>query len=365
MPRCYLRSFGLGTKGSTARMRFSSITVNILWHGDEGRGVRKGTTAVCTLETPFGLDTFNADIYNSCSCCPSPTSEPHRRQNVNLKYHSFLTKFLLFAVPKKFYKNNTVIQGLCSIISKELRSLFFEGIYVNKRVWHFAAVGCKGDLAWFCKLGELQRCYTRLSTVVDKMCCHECLAGAPQYPFEDNSRLPSWSGTLYAERPWDRPPTTDIHRVPYDKAAPERILKRDIFHNAKVGVFQDFVAGAMLLIAEFGYFNSGANGNSRARVLERMHGHFKLFCSTTGKSPNLMGFSKNFLNVPSRKHYGWAKCKGADAVILLEWLVHVAAGCLMDLNDPAHAATLRGIHAGENWTTMYLFYSCSVLLCSA
>ncbi|CAE7615368.1 HERC1 [Symbiodinium natans] len=257
--------------------------VPLLWHGDDGRGVRKGTTTLCTIETPFGLDAFNPQCEDLQTCCKQAgvSNRILQQQNVNLKRHSFLTKFLLFAVPKKYTKCDSLLQGLCAIISRELRALFYEGVVVQGRLWFGACVGCKGDLAWYQKLAELSRCFNKVVCKDNEEMCHECKAGSAARPFEDISSSPSWGSTIFAERPWTQPPTTGLLQVPCDRAAPERILRRDIFHNTKVGCFQDFIASSMLLVADFGYFNDG-NANARDKILERMHGHFRLFCLATG-----------------------------------------------------------------------------------
>ena len=326
----------------------------MLWHGDEGRGVRRGNTAVSTLESPFGLDSYSEDVYDRCDCCtPDVDPELWKRQNVNLKYHSFLTKFLVFAIPKRFYKGNSVIMDLCKIIALELRSLFHEGIFINGKLWFVALLGLKGDMAWFLKVAELERCYNRLSTLQDKACCHECLAGQAGTPFEDTSRNPAWKSTRYVQRPWRQAPSSGLMQVPFDRSAPEKVLRRDIFHASKVGTYQDYIAGSILLVAELGYFDDASQGNSRQKILQRMHGHFRLYCSAAGKSPALMSFSKGFLNVPSRKHYGWAKCKGSDATLLMEWISVMAGSCLNKLLNEDHRATLlairTGAQAGNKW----------------
>ena len=235
---------------------YVSNTVPVLWHGDEGRGVRKGNTTVCSLESPFGLDTCNADCYNTFACCPQTQSDDwSSRQNYNHKFHSFLTKFIMFALPRKLYQETTIIDDMCKLISLQLRSLFFEGLFIDGKLWHFACVGLKGDLAWFSKIAKLQRCYLKLSNSFAMM-CHECHAGTRELPWEEVlSDKPAWSTTLYASRPWTSAPSTGLTQIPYDALKPEKMLKRDLFHNTKVGVFQDYVGSCMLLIAELGYFN--------------------------------------------------------------------------------------------------------------
>ena len=333
---------------------FLRNVVPMLWHGDEGRGVRKSPTTVCSIETPFGLDSYSADCYNVCQCCSHGSKATLcARQNINLKQHSFLTKYVVLALPKKMYKDTTVIQDMSMLISRELRALFFEGVYVNNKLWHVACIGLKGDLAWFQKTGELQRCYTRLSKRVNMQMCHECLAGN-QLHWEDLSTYPVWRDSIFTQRPWERDPASGIASIPYQAAAPEKILKRDVFHNAKIGCYQDYIGSSILLLADLRYFHSSEESNSRKRVLSRMHGHFLLWCQTQGKSPALMGFSKAWLNAPSRKHFGWAKCKGSDSMLLMEWLTIVTVACMQDLLDESHLSTLQAMHKGAESGVVWL-----------
>ena len=335
-----------------------SFTLPMLLHGDEGRGVRKGNIAVCSFETPFGLQTKNEETTCDWPCCdPSNVDDtPCAWQSVNLKYHSFLTKFLLFLMPNKMYKKDGVLSGLLRVIFSELRSLFFEGLQVGHRLWHVALIGCKGDMAWYLKLADLERCFTRLSKVKDEMCCHECLAGSTAMPFEDLSDNPAWAASTYTVRPWAQEPATGLTLAPYDPSQPEAILRRDIFHNLKVGVLQDFIAGSIVLIAELGYFHEGDThiNNSLPTVLQRMHGHFKLWCASQGKCANLQGFTKAFFNIPTRKHYGWAKCKGSDSVLLIQWMLVLTKGCEQDLRKESDRAALEAIYVAANAANQWL-----------
>ena len=94
--------------------------IPMLVHGDEGRGVRKGNTAVVTLEPALGLDSCTSDTYHGCECC-APSTKPVslcEKQNVNMQYHSYLTKFLLFCLPNKVYKETEALQQLMTGVSR-------------------------------------------------------------------------------------------------------------------------------------------------------------------------------------------------------------------------------------------------------
>ena len=330
-------------------------TIPILCHGDEGRGVRKGNTTVVSVESVFGLDSYTSDCYNSMPCC-SGTDEALLCdfQNINLRFHSFLTKYLVFALPGKVYKGTKVLEGLLRVIFQDLRACFYEGIKIGNQYWNFACIGLKGDLQWHLKVGALERSFARLSWKTDKMCCHECLAGSSQRPFEDLSAQPCWADSLWAERPWSAPPESGMILVPYDTTKPEAVMKRDMFHNLKVGVLQDFIGSSVMILAEWRYFDVPGESNSRSKQLERMFGHFRLFCSSKGRSPNLHGFTKNFFNAPTRRHYPWSKSKGSDSVLLVQWLMVLSVGCQQDIRNPKHRNVLHGMHVAAKSADKWL-----------
>ena len=167
--------------------------------------------------------------------------------------------------------------------------------------------------------------------------------------------MPAWSTTIFQQRPWSGRPATGLLEVPFDRTKPEAILRRDVFHNSKVGVLQDYIASSMLLIIELGYYAvPDRAGNSRDATLARLFGHFRLFCLVKKCSPNMHGFNKSFLNATTRKHYPWAKCKGSDAMLLVEWIELLCVSCLNRLQDPGHARILEGIQAGANAALTFL-----------
>ena len=325
-------------------------------HGDEGRGVRKGNTCIMTLESVLGLDTawniHKQEHYGACCSCKSgaldlnQSAKTHGRsaslanfQETNLKHHCFLSKFVLCLLPNDLYKDGSdLVMLLLQEICAQLRQLFFEGIYCLGRVWTLVVVGFKGDLAWFAKVGRLSRCYNRLSEV--SCMCHECHAGTIEEPFEDMQEEPTFARSLYASRPRESAPV--FNRLPFEKAAPERILRRDLFHNTKVGVWRDFVGSAIMLLCHLGIFHQDAGpgvSNARKVLLQRAHGHFRLYCLGAGKKPALRSFTKDFLNAKKVKAFPWINAKGSDASILVQWLCVATLGFMN--THPQHAEILK------------------------
>ena len=117
-------------------------------------------------------------------------------------------------------------------------------------------------------------------------------------------------------------------------------MRRDIFHNTKLGIFRDFLGGCVLLLCKLGYFHEDDASNKREILLDRMHGHFALWCSAVGKRPGLHSFTPLFFNAPNQNAFGWINCKGSDCSLLLSWIQVLLSGFLRDLKDPAHEDTL-------------------------
>lgn len=326
----------------------------LAWHGDEGRGKRRGNTVVIGLETPLGLST-SVDNRKKCVKCRPP---PHlktkfsnegpdlgegfddlvRALSTNNKGHSFLQHWPMFVLPGALYKRHAKLQEEClNAFGAELRRLFYEGVQTSDgQTFCGALIGAKGDLKWYTKVANLTRSFEHKGKVRDLLCCHECLAGSKECPYEDVAEVPSWSPTIFSQRPWGTAPPTAI--VPFDNHRPEAQFKRDPFHLCKVGIFRDFIGSSVLLAVFFGYLGSAGTVNDK---LERAYGHFRLFCSTTQRSAALRSFNKYFFMYPNKRAYPWVNAKGSDVTILMRWVTTLAVSCLNDMLDPSHAEPLR------------------------
>ena len=334
-------------------------------HGDEGRGLRRGNTCVIMMEAAIGFNSASRlaskkSFAGSCQCC---LGEPHAKRfrltsglaravppheclehlESNLKGHSFLSKFVLCGLPHKSYKLEGMLVALIAKISEELNQLFFQGVSVNGTTYHGIIIGLKGDLKWYEKISYLDRCFNRINAPEEQM-CHECYAGDDQRPFEDIiSRAPAWHGTEYRSRPWhDDPP---FLAIPFDPNCPEKILRRDVFHNGRLGTLRDFVGSAVVILARLKYFhiNQPNVSNKFPLLLQRAHDHFAYFCQTTGRTAALRSFTKEFMNAPSFSKYPWCNCKASDTTILVEWIGVFAVACMQSPVDEVHLPLLQGL----------------------
>ena len=339
-------------------------TLALSLHGDEGRGLKKGNTCVIMLESNLGLQTCHGqtkrkvNVAGCADCCVSdsfakrcrtstgfapkhssvPTSTSAASQVTNLKNHSFLTKFVLCALPRAVCKRQDAMDAIAERFCEELRRLATDGVLVRGQRWFAQLTGLKGDLDWFKKLGGLTRCYKQ-QLGQGEPCCHECGAGAPDLPFEDADHQPCWANSMWFARPWQKSPA--LVKLVFSEQHPESALRRDVFHNTKVGIFRDFLGASILLLCKFSYFNFDGQSNRRELQLERAFGHFRLWCASVGKTPGLHSFTPLFFNAPNQNTFGWVNSKGSDSMMLLSWIQVALAAFQRDLIDPSHAETLR------------------------
>ena len=346
--------------------RLLENTLCLSLHGDEGRGLKKSNTTVLMLETNLGLDSHNnmSRKRNLCACSECTISSDTAKrfclgpgasrtpppsglcsyQTTNMKQHSFLTKYVIAVIPRK---ETHLLNSIMVEVTRDFISLFEEGVTLsNGERWFAAITGLKGDLKWFVeKVGFLKRCFNKQLATNTAM-CHECLAGTSTHPFEDVSHNPLWGPTVYSERPFDVQPVACL--IPFESThegdpAAERVFRRDIFHNTKVGILRDFVGSVVMLLCRLKYFHEGGEPNGREQVLHRAYCHFHLFCHTTGRSPGLRSFTATFFNAPSWDTFPWASSKGSDTSHLLAWIVVLVTGLLNDPKHPGHVNLLRYI----------------------
>lgn len=321
----------------------------LLWHGDEGRGKRRGQTVLVSLEVPIGIETIKASRKRArakCGCDPPMSLKqkygPARRlvpqrvrkkldmQKTNMKHHSFLQHFPIFIIPSSINKKTDVLFGLLDVFARELKSLFYEGFESNGRVFCAAVCGGKGDLKWVAKIAKLTRSFEHQGRTQDIPCCHECLAGTSNaaMPWEDvASETPSWATSRWLQRPWAVQPPMSL--VPFSTLAEERQYKRDPFHLTKVGIYRDLTGSATCYLARTNLFGDGSFDDK----LDRCYASFRLWCHATGHTPALRSFSRAFMNYARFSLYPWSNSQGSDTTLLLKWLV---IQCSAFLNDSAN-----------------------------
>lgn len=364
--------------------RSVSNTVPVSLHGDEGRGLKKSNTTVVMMEANLGVGTFDnmsrKRNLHDCSSCElgesaarkfqvaagpmqaPPAPQMSSYQTTNLRGNSFLSKFVLGVIPRK---KTLLVDQILLAITRDFNDLFTEGITMNDgSKWFFAVTGWKGDLKWFQAIGSLQRCFSRQLAVGAPM-CHECMAGSEEYPFEDFSDGAAWSTTTYSQRPFPVIPV--VCHVPFEKVPEnndqerpyEKVFRRDVFHNMKVGCLRDFIGSTVMLLCRLKYFNEAGMPNGRDVLLRRAHDHFQYFCKTTNRSPALHAFTKEFFNASTWNTFAWVSTKGSDTSLMLAWVQVLTAGFMNDPIHPNHVNMLGYLNTTAKAARKYLEISYS------
>ena len=294
-----------------------------------------------TTANMFGLQEGTVD----CSCmgdaplCSKLVS--------NYKRHSYLTKFVLSVLPHSHYKGNDLLDRLMAQLCDDFNTLFTQGVDIAGERYFAALVGFKGDLKWYQKIAFLERCFSE-QLKADTPMRHERMAGTHRYPFEDTSHSPGWSQSLWHERPWSSSKVPPIAGLCFDSGLggqkPEKILRRDSFHNVKLGLLREFLGGTIMLLCWLGYFNEPGDTNSRPALLERAHAHFVFYCKTIGKSPALRSFTMLLFNIKTWYDFAWINAKGSDCTLCLGWIRTLTACLQFDLREPGHKRTIEAMH---------------------
>ena len=181
---------------------------------------------------------------------------PASYETHNTKSNSFLTKFCLAALPNSLCKETDALDVVIEKISQDFRLLFEEGLqvkgqpyFVGWQDWRWFEVVRKNS--WAQKM--LQSSNWKLSRNVPRM-------------WRRNTRKTIWGFWPWSELGKLTVPTTSlgwppsIAMIPFepedDRGKPEMVLRRDIFHNSKVGILRDYVGSSILLLVKLGYWNS-------------------------------------------------------------------------------------------------------------
>ena len=357
-------------------------------HGDKGRGHLKNPVFVFSWEVPFGVpesirasgsrtDKARARRQQSKQCHGgrlSWTCSQRAREHVsavevpnedtcslkrrklddgefveslqhNSRGHSFLTRFLISAIPAKVFRPNPlVIESLFSELQKDLCHLFESGVVVEGITYKACLIGVKGDNEFLMEAGRFNRHYAHVGTVHDNPMCPYCLAGTEGVEFSDFSDRPVWASTLYDTEPWDAPPPLVL--APFAEHERARLFRRDMFHILKYGFLKDLCAGALFLLCRMTYFDDPLGGESLEQDcrLGRAYGLFSLWCLAEGKATTLRRFSKGSLHRKKATQYPFIGGKGADTVLLMQFLHFFVALCKKDMRVPGDFHVLHALH---------------------
>ena len=301
-------------------------TIPLVLHGDGGRTQKKQPLEVVSFRPALGLDTKEANL--KCSCgdvatyCGTNTAHP-MAQRLNQKNHSYLTHFLSFAFPSKKFKSTPgLLSSILEAVSRDLSAACHEGFAIGNATYHVAVLGMAGDMEYHAKTGILKRSYQNVGHRNFIPCCHECLAGSINLPFEEVNSNPAWKTSLYQTPPWTQlPPFKHIPFEDWNSGAAARFFKKDPFHIFRLGIARNFIGSVIVMFCLEGVFDYDGVGTAIDARLSRAWSSFALYCDTNSLSPaGLRSFSKEKLHMPTMGSFPWCGGKGSDSILLLKWL---------------------------------------------
>ena len=195
-------------------------------------------------------------------------------QRHNGKGATWRTRMLHTLLPKKMYTkgNSHVFETLLDQLREECTYLMENGVTVHGVTYYPTCIAFKGDAPMIAKAGYLTRSFMNLANP----CCPECEAG-PALPFEDCRRSPCWESSIHLSRPWKLDMVSPIVQIPGIARAPEVLFKKDPFHIYKQSVGGSFVASALILLTDLGYFVAENGGNSLDSLLDRAYNDFAYY----------------------------------------------------------------------------------------
>ena len=105
--------------------------------------------------------------------------------------HSFLSKFLVTAVPwSMFSGNSNILPAVLEEIATCFCKLFDHGVELGNEKFYFAVIGVKGDAEFHVDCGYFTRSYQTVGEVSDIPMCPYCDAVTSN--FGDVSDYPCW-----------------------------------------------------------------------------------------------------------------------------------------------------------------------------
>ncbi|CAE7244059.1 unnamed protein product [Symbiodinium sp. CCMP2592] len=337
-----------------------SFCVPLLVHGDKGRTLQKSPIFVMSFELVWGISpsmlkkvaydcrntrydtkdghlqwhcgrrasgkrTFRDMCFDSCPLRSAGRFNPETKgnhQRHNNRGHSFLSRFLIGAIPSKLYSRNAeVLPCLLKQAAEDLKGCFQEGLLHEKSGmrFRFVFIGAKGDAEWHFDAGIFNRSYHRTGTVNAAPICPLCEAGTEGVSYTDVSDAPEWLASMGTSVPWDTTPPLNL--APFSTTFPANLYKFDPFHVLKFGIFRDAVASTIVRLALMGYFDLSAEDYKNITDrLARAYSLYKLWCLAANKNPSLKGFTKANFNFAKMSKFAWVNAKGSEVTMLMQWL---------------------------------------------
>lgn len=292
--------------------------VPIAFHGDEGRGRKRGAFLVMSYHSLLGRGVSTT----------AKGKREYAKLLPNFIGHTLTTRFLFCALPKLMYTGNReyVFDSLLNLVATEAEDLLHKGVTDNlagRGQFTFAVLSISGDWPFLADSGYMERSYRnvqkhRRQQRVPLGICHLCRSGQLGFDFEElNTDQPRWRPTMHSQDlhgNWDPSP---LVRIPHTPGETGSLWSFDLFHCWHLGVGKYFLSSFIAILSQL---------QPEGSVDERFDSLSSLFldyCKEHHKNPHIAKLSKEFVGWPSTTTYpsgGWHK--GAVTTVPMEWVEH-------------------------------------------
>ena len=215
--------------------------VPIAFHGDEGRGRKRGAFLVMSYHSLLGRGVSTT----------AKGKREYAKLLPNFIGHTLTTRFLFCALPKLMYTGNReyVFDSLLNLVATEAEDLLHKGVTDNlagRGQFTFAVLSISGDWPFLADSGYMERSYRnvqkhRRQQRVPLGICHLCRSGQLGFDFEElNTDQPRWRPTMHSQDlhgNWDPSP---LVRIPHTPGETGSLWSFDLFHCWHLGVGKYF-----------------------------------------------------------------------------------------------------------------------------
>lgn len=309
--------------------------IPVLYHGDEGRGLKKKQLMVLSVHGALGKGCHHSNNNDS--------ENPEGPLRMNFIGNTYLTHFLQCVLPISLY-NETLedFYHMLDLQAKEFQELFHKGVVIRNQRFFICCIGVKGDAPFLSKSGMFERSFTRRPTRPTSKkpatgICHLCCAGKEDYlhpvPFEQYGvKNPIWLQTVGIEKPYADP--SPLLQIPCEATGTtENLWKYDLFHNFHSGMGKYFASSAVCICLEL------VGGHSIDEAFESLTEDFMRYCRVHKESPyhkkltkTMFGVEASFQDCPDA---AWSK--GDFTRLIIKWFDNYCSRCVIgQTNDPLY-----------------------------
>lgn len=156
--------------------------------------------------------------------------------------------------------------------------------------------------------------------------CPECLAGHHEAPFEQISWFPRWKATEGLKVPWDENNPSPLLKIPGRDSAPHLLFRKDCFHIWKQTIGGHWVASAIVLLLDLGYWATNTGPQDADSLLRNAYADFDFYVKKEfpgHQVANCKSFTKALLHWSRQKVFPFTRIKGSDIMLCTRWLNRV------------------------------------------